>query len=62
MNVWGRQPDKNSYNEFIRDTVKLWQHEDEKYILSLEPEDSPHYALPVKYMNYESVQYDRQYK
>lgn len=60
--LWRRQPDKNSYNEFIRDTVKLWQHEDEKYILSLEPEDSPHHALPVKYMNYESVQYDRQYK
>ena len=40
--LWRRQPDKNSYNEFIRDTVKLWQHEDEKYILSLEPEDSPH--------------------
>lgn len=57
--LWRRQPDKNSYNEYIRDTVKLWQYGDKKYILSLEPEDSPHHALPVKYMNYESVQYDR---
>lgn len=60
--LWRRQPDKNSYNEYIRDTVKLWQYGDKKYILSLEPEVSPHHALPVKYMNYESVQYDRQYK
>lgn len=60
--LWRRQPDKNSYNEYIRDTVKLWKYKDKKYILSLEPEDSPHYALPIKYMNYESVQYDRQYK
>lgn len=60
--LWRREQEKNSYNEYIRDTVKLWKHRDKKYILSLEPEESPHYALPVKYMNYESVQYDRQYK
>lgn len=60
--LWRRQPDKNSYSEYVRDTVKLWRYGDKQYILSLEPEESPHYALPVKYMNYESVQYDRQYK
>lgn len=60
--LWRRQQEKNSYNEYIRDTVKLWKHGNEKYILSLEPEESPHFALPVKSMNYESVQYDRQYK
>lgn len=28
----------------------------------MEPEETPHNALPVKYMNYESLEYDRQYK
>lgn len=60
--LWRRQQDKASYHEFIRDTVKVWNYKGEKYILGLEPEESPHYALPVKYMNYESLEYDRQYK
>ena len=60
--LWRREQDKNSYHEYIRGTVKLWEYEGKRYILSLEPEESPHYALPVKYMNYESLEYDRQYK
>ncbi len=33
-----------------------------KFILGLEPEESLQYALPVKHINYESLEYDRQYK
>lgn len=57
-----REYDRNSYHEYIRDTVKMWKYQGEKYIFDLEPEESPHRALPVKYMNYESLEYDRQYK
>ncbi len=32
------------------------------FILVLEPEESLHFALPVKYMNYESIQYDKELK
>ena len=60
--LWRRQQNKLSYHEYIRDTVKLWEYEGKKFILGLEPEESLHYALPVKYMNYESLEYDRQYK
>lgn len=60
--IWRRKREKDSYHEYIRDNVKMWRHETQSYILSLEPEDSPHFALPVKYMNYESIQYDRQYR
>lgn len=60
--LWRRQRVQNSYHEYIRDTVKLWEYEGSGYIFDLEPEESPHYALPVKYMNYESAEYDRQYK
>lgn len=58
--LWQRNQEKDSYQEYVRDSVKLWDCEGMKYILDLEPEDSPHFTLPVKYMNYESVQYDRQ--
>lgn len=60
--LWRRQRAKDSYHEYIRDVVKLWNYRGRKYILGLEPEESPHNALPVKYMNYESIEYDRQYK
>lgn len=57
-----RERGKDSYNEFIRDMAKVWEYQGKKYVLGLEPEESPHFALPVKYMNYESLEYDRQYK
>lgn len=60
--LWRRQQGKNSYHEYIRDVVQMWNYQGKKYILGLEPEESPHSALPVKYMNYESLEYDRQYK
>lgn len=60
--LWRRNREKGSYHEYIRDNVKLWEYEGMRYILGLEPEDSPHFALPVKYLNYESIQYDRQYR
>lgn len=60
--LWRRHQTRKSYHEYIRDTVKLWNYEGKRYILSLEPEELFHYALPVKYMNYESLEYDRQYK
>lgn len=60
--LWRRRQEKNSYHEYIRDTVKLWEYVEKRYVLDLEPEESPHHALPVKYMNYESLEYDRQYK
>lgn len=60
--LWRRQRARNSYHEYIRDTVKLWEYEGKGYIFDIEPEECPHYALPVKYMNYESAEYARQYK
>ncbi len=60
--LWRTDQKKNSYHEFIRDMVKIWEYQGIKYLFGLEPEESPHLALPVKYMNYESVEYDRQYK
>lgn len=60
--LWRRTQEKNSYHEYIRDTVKLWEYEGKRFILDLEPEESSHRALPVKYMNYESLEYDQQYK
>lgn len=60
--LWRREPTKNSYHEYVRDNAKLWHYRGMNYILDLEPEESPHFALPVKYMNYESVQHDRQYR
>ena len=60
--LWRTDQKKESYQEFIRDMVKIWDYQGKKYLFGLEPEESPHLALPVKYMNYESVEYDRQYK
>lgn len=60
--LWRRNREEGRYREYMRDNVKLWEYEGMKYILGLEPEDSPHFALPVKYMNYESLQHDRQYR
>lgn len=60
--LWRRNEGKDSYHEYIRDQVKLWEYQGRKFILGLEPEESLHFALPVKYMNYESIQHDRNYK
>ncbi len=60
--VWRRKKEKNSYHEFLRDHAKIWDYEGTKLVLGLEPEESVHFALPVKYMNYESIQYDNEYK
>lgn len=60
--LWRKERKKNSYHEFIRDIAKVWEYQGKKYLFGLEPEESQHFALPVKYMNYESLEYDRQYK
>ena len=60
--LWRRKSEKDSYHEYIRDTAKCWEYKGKTYTLCLELEESPHNALPVKYMNYESLEYDRQYK
>lgn len=60
--LWRRVQEKGSYGEFTRDMVKIWEYRGKKYLFGLEPEESPHFALPVKYMNYESLEYDRQYR
>lgn len=60
--LWRRNREKDSYHEYVRDSVKLWNYGRMRYILGLEPEELPHFALPVKYMNYESVQHERQYR
>lgn len=60
--LWRRKDEKDSYHEFVRDHVKLWKCEDCRFVLGIEPEESLHFALPVKYMNYESIQYDRELK
>ena len=60
--AWRSNGEKNSYHEYICDNVKLWRYEDMGFILVWEPEESLHFALPVKYMNYESIQYAKEYK
>lgn len=60
--LWRRLPESENYQEYIRDNVKIWDCDGMKCIFSLEPEETSQSALPVKYMNYESVQYDKQYK
>lgn len=56
--LWRRTAEKGSYHEYMRDIVKLWSYKGRHFVLGLEPEESLHFALPVKYMNYESIQYD----
>lgn len=58
--LWRRE--QGGCHEYIRDNVKIWEYRGRRMVLGLEPEASPHLVLPVKYMNYESVQYDRDYK
>ncbi len=50
------------YDEFVRDQLKQWKYGTRLLVLGLEPENEVHYALPVKLMNYESLQYNRNYK
>ncbi|MCM1244658.1 MAG: hypothetical protein NC293_03330 [Roseburia sp.] len=44
--LWRRSQEKDSYHEYVRDNVKMWEYMGMRYILSLEPEESPHFALP----------------
>lgn len=60
--LWRRRYEQNSYHEYIRDNAKIWEYRGRRMVLGLEPESSLHFALPVKYMNYESTQYDRDYR
>lgn len=60
--AWRNEGQKASCHEYLRDHVKLWHYCGKKIILGLEPEENVHFALPVKYMNYESIQYDKEYK
>lgn len=58
--LWRSERKKDCYHGYMRDNTKVWRYKGIDYILDLEPEDSPHFSLPVKYMNYESLEYDRQ--
>lgn len=58
----GEHAGGNGYKEYVRDHLKQWKCGSRLFVLGLEPEDSVHYALPVKVMNYESIQYDENYK
>ena len=49
--LWRRKSEKDSYHEYIRDTAKRWKYREKTFILCLGLEESPHNALPVKYMN-----------
>ena len=54
--------EESIHEEFIRDQLKQWKYGARLLILGLEPESSVHYALPVKMMKYESIQYEKNYK
>lgn len=54
--------EESIHEEFIRDQLKQWKYGARLLILGLEPESSVHYALPVKIMKYESIQYEKNYK
>lgn len=60
--AWRRMGEKNSFHEYVRDHLKRWDYQGRQLILGIEPEEAVHFALPVKYMNYESIQYDKNYK
>lgn len=48
--------------EYVRDHLKTWKRGADLLILGLEPEASLSYALPVKLMKYESIQYEKNYR
>ena len=52
----------NGYEEFVRDQLKQWKYGARLLVLGLEPENSVHYALPIKLMKYESIQYEKNYR
>ncbi len=52
---------ENMYEEFVRDQLKQWKYGARLLVLGLEPENSVHYALPIKLMKYESIQYEKNY-
>lgn len=53
---------QSSGKEFIRDHLKCWKKGSDLFLLGLEPEDTVQYAMPVKLLNYEALQYDKMYK
>lgn len=48
--------------EYVRDQFRKWKRGADLLILGLEPEASVSYALPVKLMKYESIQYEKNYR
>ncbi len=48
-------------HEYARDQFRQWKCGKNNVIFGVEPEDSIHYALPVKYMKYDSIQYQDNY-
>ncbi len=57
----GSERDKESH-EYIRDQIKQWKCGAKLLVLGVEPESSVQYALPVKLMKYESIQYEKNYR
>ncbi len=53
---------RGAEKEFSGDQLKLWNPGNGAVLLGVEPEENIQYALPVKYMNYESLQYDKNLK
>ena len=50
------------HHEYARDQLKQWRCGGKRLVIGVEPEDSVHYALPVKYMKYDSIQYQGEYR
>lgn len=49
-------------HEYVRDQIKQWKCGAKLLVLGVEPESSVQYALPVKLMKYESIQYEKNYR
>ena len=57
-----REEKKNRYYEYARDQLKCWKCGNSQIVFGIEPEESVQYALPVKYMKYDSIQYQKNYR
>lgn len=57
-----REGKKNRYYEYTRDQLKCWKCGNSQIVFGIEPEESVQYALPIKYLKYDSIQYQRNYR